>query len=109
MQTKKGVKEYGATCATTLRLTEPWKGSGRIVIGDSWFSSVKTASKLFTENGLYSIMLVKTAHKLFPVSHLSQHDITCGELIAESGRVTSKESEEPVLMLAVCFKDLQMK
>ena len=55
MKSKKGVKEHGATCATTLRLTEPWKGSGRVVIGDSWFGSVNTATQLFNINGRMQI------------------------------------------------------
>ena len=63
MQTKPLVNEYGATCATTLRLTAPWKNSGRIVYGDSWFGSVKTVIELMNQNGLYGNMIVKTAHK----------------------------------------------
>ena len=33
----------GATAATTMRLSEPWFGTQRVVTGDSWFSSVRTA------------------------------------------------------------------
>lgn len=63
---KKFRNEVGATVACTLRLTEPWKGSGRIVIGDSWFGSCNTAEWLMDVNGLYSILAVKTGHKGFP-------------------------------------------
>ena len=65
MPGKDHVCEYGATTAMTLHLTEPYHGSGRCVIADSWFGSVKCASELL-RRGLYSIMLVKTAHKYFP-------------------------------------------
>ena len=37
MKDKEYTDVYGATTATTLRLTEKWKASGRIVVGDSWF------------------------------------------------------------------------
>lgn len=33
----------GASPATTLRLTEPYKDTARVVIGDSWFGSCNTA------------------------------------------------------------------
>ena len=31
-----------ATNATSLRLTEPWKGTGRRVVGESWFGYMKS-------------------------------------------------------------------
>ena len=37
---RKYVKEFGATTATTW-LTEAYHGSGRRVIADSWFGSVR--------------------------------------------------------------------
>ncbi|KAG8262481.1 hypothetical protein J6590_052126 [Homalodisca vitripennis] len=46
MKNKKWQKDFGAGTATTLLLTEPWHGTGRIVVGDSWFSSVKTSIQL---------------------------------------------------------------
>ena len=66
MSGKNHVREYGTTTATTLHLTDPYHGSGRCVIADSSFGSVKCASELMRK-GLYSIMLVKTAHKDFPL------------------------------------------
>ena len=36
--------EYGHTTATTLRLVKPWFGTGKIVVADSWFGSVQTAT-----------------------------------------------------------------
>ena len=58
--------EVGATTAVTLRLCEPWKGSGRTVIGDSWFGSCNTAEWLMDTLGLHSILAVKTGHSGYP-------------------------------------------
>ena len=103
MAKKQFVDELGATAATCLRLTESYKASGRMVIADSWFGSVKSAIELWLRNGLYSIMLVKTAHKNYPK-----------ELLAESklgrGKWNSAHAEiDGVKMLAVKFLDLQDK
>eukprot|EP00798_Chlamydomonas_sp_ICE-L_P002138 gene2138-18187_t len=57
--------EYGATLATTLRLCKPWFGSGRQILADSWFGSVKCCLEMYS-CGLFCIMSVKTAHKGFP-------------------------------------------
>ena len=65
MSTEESVKPFGATTATTIRLTQPYDGNRRRVMADSWFSSVKCASELM-KHGLYCIMLVKTAHRGFP-------------------------------------------
>ena len=46
MKEKEHVSKYGAICATTLRLTTDFHGTGRIVIADSWFDSVKMAIAL---------------------------------------------------------------
>ena len=67
MQTKKYVQEHGATTATCLHLSEYWKDSGRYVIGDSWFGSVNSAYHLLKEHHLFSIMIMQTAHRYFPV------------------------------------------
>ena len=58
--------EVGATTAVTLRLCEPWKGTGRTVIGDSWFGSCNTAEWLMDTLGLHSILAVKTGHAGYP-------------------------------------------
>jgi hypothetical protein len=63
---KKYRDEIGATTACTLRLTEPWRGTGRIVVGDSWFGSCNSAEWLMDVNGLYCVLAVKTGHKGFP-------------------------------------------
>ena len=62
-------KAYGAATTTTIHLTQPYHGTGKRVIDDSSFVSVKYASELCKKE-LYSIMLVKTAHKGYPCKHL---------------------------------------
>ena len=101
MQDKEHVSEYGATSATCLRLTEPWKHSGRIVIADSWFGSVKSAVKLYNINGLYSNMLVKTAHKNYP--RLILGSPKRGEWFSATAKI------DEVNLLAVKFMDLKEK
>ena len=78
MSTKESVKPFGATTTTTIRLTQPYHGSGRRAIAGSWFSSVKCASQLM-KRGFYCIMLVKTAHKDFPRQLLGTKKLECGD------------------------------
>ena len=61
--------ELGVTTATTMRLCKPWFGSERVVYGDSWFASVKTAEALLN-NGLHFVGDVKTATRRFPAAEL---------------------------------------
>lgn len=71
--------DLGATTACTLRLTKRYHGSGRTVYGDSWFGSVKTCKELM-DVGLYSTLIVKTAHVNFPRELLHrQGQINVGE------------------------------
>ena len=58
--------ELGVTTATTLRMSKPWWGTGRIFVGDSWFASVKTAIEM-KKRGCDFVGMVKTAHAGFPV------------------------------------------
>ncbi len=64
------LKEYrdqvGQSTAVTLRQCKPWKGSGRVVVADSFFGSCQTAEWLMDELGLYSILAVKTGHRGYP-------------------------------------------
>ena len=70
MAQKEYQAEHGGGCAITLRLTKKYFGSGRVIIGDSAFASVKTLIQLHRV-GLYFIGLVKTAHRLFPKQFLN--------------------------------------
>jgi hypothetical protein len=67
MLQKEFQQEFGAGTATTLRMRRPWHGSGRIVIGDSWFASAKTAIQLH-KRGLYFLGIIKTAPKNYPIA-----------------------------------------
>ena len=86
MVEKEFVDQYGATTATTLRLTAAYHGTGRIIVADSWFGSLKTAIALM-KHGLYCNMLVKTAHKGFPRELLNQTDLSRGEWAAYAADV----------------------
>ena len=83
MQDKDYTKAYGAKTATTIHLTQPCHGTGRRVIADSWFVSVKYASEL-CKTGLYSIMLVKTAHKDYLCMLLGESDLERGQWVSYS-------------------------
>ena len=86
MAEKEFVDEYGATTATTLRLAVAYHGTGRIIVANSWFGSLKTAIALM-KHGLYCNMLVKTAHKGFPREFLNQTDLSRGEWAAYAADV----------------------
>ena len=62
--------QVGASTATTLRLTQPYAGTGCSVIADSWFGSCQTAEWLMDQHGLHSILAVKTGHRGYPKAQL---------------------------------------
>ena len=86
MSEKEFLDEYGATTTTTLRLTAAYHGTGRIIVADSWFGSLKNAIALM-KRGLYCNRLVKTAHKGFPRELLNQTDLSRGEWAAYAADV----------------------
>jgi hypothetical protein len=69
MTQKEFVREYGKNLAKAIKCVKPWFGSGRLVILDAGFASVKCAQGL-AENGLYMIGNVKMAHSDFPKAWL---------------------------------------
>jgi hypothetical protein len=69
MSTKRYVADYGATPALVKRMTEHLQGTNITVIGDSAFSSVKTAGTLL-EMGLHFLGCVKTAYRNYPMSFM---------------------------------------
>ncbi|KAG8302911.1 hypothetical protein J6590_020665 [Homalodisca vitripennis] len=94
MKNKKWQKDFGAGTATTLRLTEPWHGTGRIVVGDSWFSSVKTSIQL-KERGM-----VKTAYRNYPLKQ------TVLRSLKEKGSfISATASSENVDLICVGWRD----
>jgi hypothetical protein len=68
---QKAFGHLGAGTGCLLRLTNRYWGSQRVVVGDSWFSSVKAATELFS-HGLFYIGQVKTATVHFPKKYLQQ-------------------------------------
>ena len=68
MPGKKFCDRYPTSTATTLRLTETYHGTGRLVCGDSWFASLKTAVGC-REHGLHFTGIVKTATHGFPMKY----------------------------------------
>ena len=62
-----------AGTAVTQRLTEPWKGTGRTVYGDSAFASVNTCVRMHQENGLHFMGLMKSAHSQFPKKYIEEY------------------------------------
>ena len=80
MSKKEFVKEYGATTATVLHLTDEYYGTGQIVVADSWFGLVKSAIALM-KKGLYANMFVKTAHKDFPSDQLNEKNLSSGNWV----------------------------
>ncbi|OWZ01991.1 hypothetical protein PHMEG_00026530 [Phytophthora megakarya] len=67
---KQYAREYGEGTAVVLRLTEPYRGTGRTIVADSAFASVKTLVQLEQRLGLYFMEMVKTATVENPKSHL---------------------------------------
>ena len=65
MKDKEFVKDFGKAPAKALRCVKPWFNTGRLVILDAGFASVKCAQGM-AEHGLFMIGNVKTGHAAFP-------------------------------------------
>ena len=100
MKTRAFVAEYGSGTALLLRLSQAWKGSGRLVVADSAFASVKSAVALKCKNGLYFHGLVKTAHRKFPKKWLNEVPID-----KRGGHVVCETTEEDVDLRAITWND----
>lgn len=99
MKDKKWQKDFGAGTATALRLTEPWHGTGRVIIGDSWFSSVKTSIEL-KSRGLFYIGCVKTATSKFPIKELISR---CPQ--ERGGQIFATATVDSVVLNAAAWRD----
>ena len=75
MKHRQYTARYGAGTALLLRLATNYRGTGRIVVADSAFASVKSACALKNTLGLYFLGLVKTAHRMFPKKYLQTVEI----------------------------------
>jgi hypothetical protein len=72
MKTKKYREVFPHHTALSLRLTDNWKGTCRVVYGDAYFAFVSTLMALRGIHNLYFIGHCKTASKLYPKKFL--HD-----------------------------------
>ncbi|DAZ98941.1 TPA: hypothetical protein N0F65_001380 [Lagenidium giganteum] len=99
---KQFTHQFGEGTAITLRLTSPFYGSRRIVVGDSAFASVKTLIEL-ERRGLYFMGLAKTASSGYPKQHMVQWSAT-----ARRDDSYVMRSESP-LMYALCWSDRNPK
>lgn len=61
-----------------MRLVEPWFGSGKVVVADSWFGSIKYAEEL-AEKGMHACLSVKGNTKGFPKTKLFEKVTQRGE------------------------------
>ena len=91
---------YGADTSLLLRLTKFLRGSGRIIVADSAFASVKSAVALKSQNGLYFLGMVKTAHKKFPKKYLQRVPIA-----QRGGHVVCTAEQDGVKLRAVGWND----
>jgi hypothetical protein len=111
MSTKKYVDEYGATPALVKRMLEPFQGRKLTVIGDSAFSSVKTATTML-EMGLHFLGCVKTAHRAYPMQVMKafgddSNNATGTHTVLKTTVQSTKLS--PTEIFAVGWKDSVMK
>lgn len=87
--------------ATILRLLDPWLNTNRHVCADSFFASVSTAVKLW-DVGLRFTGVIKTATRLFPMSHLSSLEM---QIKGDQNSLTSGDPSQKPSLMAVCWVD----
>jgi Transposase IS4 len=71
MVDKKYNKQFGNSTGVCLRLLENWRGSARVVVGDSAFGSVKTLMAMDEVLKLFFMGAVKTCYSGFPKQFLT--------------------------------------
>jgi hypothetical protein len=99
-------REEGAGTGMVLRLTRPWWMTGRVVLADSAFASVKTAVSLL-ERGLYFLGIVKTEHKEFPKKYFAQVETSKVLQRGEHVALTTVINNSPIY--AVSWSDRKRK
>ena len=99
MQEREYVREYGGGTSLLLRLSANWHGTGRLIVADSAFASVKSAVAL-KSRGLYFMGLVKTAHRKFPKKWAQTVEIA-----SRGGHKVVQATEEGVKLRAVTWND----
>ena len=96
-QQKEGTNELGSSCATTIWLVTPYKGTFSTVIADSWFGSVLCAKEL-KKLDVFSIMDIKVACRGFPKSTLKTK-------LNRGAMSLATKTEDDVNLIAVSWKD----
>ncbi|OQR85202.1 hypothetical protein ACHHYP_20598 [Achlya hypogyna] len=103
-------QQYGSGTSSVLRLSQEYFGSGRTVVADSAFASVKTLLAL-KKSGLFFMGMVKTAHREFPKSVLQQWaDGNLDGAVPKRGSHLLLETEEDnESFYAIGWKDKKLK
>ncbi|OWY99251.1 hypothetical protein PHMEG_00029778 [Phytophthora megakarya] len=68
-RSKQYAREYGEGTAVVLRLAKPYGGTGRTIVADSAFASVKTLVQVEQRLSLYFMGIVKTATVEYPKTY----------------------------------------
>ena len=97
--------EFPRSTAQVLRLAEPWKGTYRVLSGDSAFASVATAHALHNRLKLHFRGCVKRAHKRFPRAYLRETVAT----MPRGSHIAVSTEYQGVPMLGVAWKDKTIK
>jgi len=110
-QERNAVKEFnnlGAGTGTTMRLTRPWHGTNRVLVGDSWFASLLTAFELWRV-GLFFMGIVKTASRFFPKKFLSTWCVENNSRENRGKHIILKTVKEGVNLYALGWSDKKGK
>ncbi len=86
------VSVYGSNPAKALRCVKPWLSSGRCVILDPGFASLKCV-KGMAEHGMLCIGNVKFAHTGFPKAWLTENALVRGERSCASTTIKTSTGE----------------
>eukprot|EP00873_Tetraselmis_striata_P044287 jgi/Tetstr1/464551/TSEL_009308.t1 len=99
MASKEFIPEWGKNPAKCIRCVKPWFGSGRCVIADSGFASVKCAQGL-AEHGLFMIGNVKTGSAGFPKQFLLSNLKERGDRVCLTSSIKTNSGQEWSLLAA---------
>ncbi|KAF4136960.1 Transposase IS4, partial [Phytophthora infestans] len=99
--------EFGEGTAVVLRLAQPYAGSGRTVVADSAFASVKTLVQLNSMMGLYFMGMVKTATREYPMAYLKSWSSVSWP--RGSHTVMESSCSNGSKMYALCWNDRKPK
>ncbi|KAG1702609.1 hypothetical protein DVH05_009558 [Phytophthora capsici] len=69
---KQYCSQFGEGTSIVLRLAEPYKGTGRTIVADSAFASVKTLVQVEKLLGLFFMGNFKTATVKYPKAHMQE-------------------------------------